>query len=133
MGAGSRRAVLACRVDQHHRPFHQVSHSPLETNPILRTTTSLLRRFNPALFALSALASIWLLAGWARKHAWAPAAPVLVAAFCVYVTLVHVVFQAEPRYSIPYRPMQVLMLATALAAAWGTVRHRVARQVPAPG
>jgi len=95
--------------------FHVLRQSPLETNPTLHFAKRVLELLNPAVFLLSALASLVLVFGGLRKPGrFAPAA-VLVAGFCVYVTAVHVVFQAEPRYSIPYRPMQMLMLATALA------------------
>lgn len=95
--------------------FHRVSHSPFAGNPLLRAIKRGLEFINPVIFVLSALASIVLLVGWLRKSPWATPAAVLVAGFCTYVTLLHLVFQAEPRYSIPYRPMQLLMLASALS------------------
>lgn len=95
--------------------FHRLSHSPLETNPVLHTIKRGLETLNPAIFALSALASLVLLFGWLGRAKWSAPAVVLVAGFCIYVTIVHDVFQAEPRYSIPYRSMQLLMLATALS------------------
>ena len=91
--------------------FHRVTHSPLDRHPVLRLIKQGLELFNPAAFALAALASILLLAQWIRSSPRANPVAALVAGFCVYVTVVHVVFQAEPRYSIPYRPMQMLMLA----------------------
>lgn len=94
--------------------FHRLSNSPLERNAGLSATKQLFKKLNPVIFALSALASALLLVGWIRNREWAPPAAVLVAAFCIYVTVLHMVFQAEPRYSIPYRAMQLLMLVTAL-------------------
>lgn len=94
--------------------FHRLSNSPLERNVGLHAAKQLLKRLNPAIFGLSAIATVLLLVGWLRNRDWAPPVAVQVAAFCVYVTVLHMVFQAEPRYSVPYRAMQLLMLVTAL-------------------
>jgi hypothetical protein len=51
----------------------------------------------------------------------------IVALFCVYVTLLHTVFQAEPRYSIPYRPFELLLTCMALAAILAWSRRRRSR------
>lgn len=91
------------------------SHSPLETNPVLHSVKDGLRLLNPSIFVLSFLATVLILAGWLSGARWADSSATLVAGFCFYVTLVHVAFQAEPRYSIPYRPMQMMMLMTTLA------------------
>ena len=52
--------------------------------------------------------------GWLGRRPWACPAAVSVAAFCIYITALHVVFQAEPRYAIAYRSLQLLMLVTAI-------------------
>ncbi len=105
--------------------FHRVSHSPLEGHPVLRAAKAAMKALNPAIFAISALASLVLLVAALRgKPGWIVAG--LVGGFCVYATLVHVLFQAEPRYAIPYRPMQLLVLATVLSWAVTRVRSRIA-------
>lgn len=105
--------------------FHRQSGSPLETHPLLNATKRLFKVLNPAIFALSALACVVLLLGWMRDKHRLPPAAVVVAGFCVYVTAVHVVFQAEPRYSIPYRPMQLLMLASGCWLLTEALRKRM--------
>jgi hypothetical protein len=47
----------------------------------------------------------------------------------LYLTAVHVVLQAEPRYSIAYRPEEVLLAVTALA--WLAARVVRLRRPPA--
>jgi hypothetical protein len=106
--------------------FLEVEHSPLDRNPMLRGLKSMLRWLNPMIFLLSAAAALSLPLLYWRRRDEHPAL-VLVALLCVYLTAVHVVFQAEPRYAIPYRPFQMLMLASALAfaGAWVSRRRRI--------
>lgn len=94
---------------------YEVRNSPLEKTPLLRWTTSTLRMLNPALAALAALAAFATGAfGW-RQQRWVPAAAT--GALAIYLTLIHVVFQAEPRYAIAYRGLEVVLAITALALA----------------
>lgn len=53
-------------------------------------------------------------------------AAVAVALFVLYVTAIHVVFQSEPRYGIPYRPEEILLAVTALF--WFFTRVRSVRE-----
>ena len=48
-----------------------------------------------------------------RRDAKLPA--VATGALAMYVTLVHVVLQAEPRYAIAYRGLEAILVMTALA------------------
>jgi 4-amino-4-deoxy-L-arabinose transferase-like glycosyltransferase len=82
-----------------------VDKSPLERNPTLRLITSLYRGLNPFLFVL-ALGGVFV-----------PRARVAALAF-LYVTAVHTVLQAEPRYAIPYRSIELVLAMC--AAAWLT-------------
>jgi hypothetical protein len=96
--------------------FQKVTHSPLETNAILHASTRLLRASNPVVFAFAlatGLALAWV--AWRGRRPPAPG-PTLVAFLFLYVTAVHVVLQAEPRYSIPYRPVELLLAVSGLAA-----------------
>ncbi|MFC7300818.1 TfpX/TfpZ family type IV pilin accessory protein [Cognatiluteimonas weifangensis] len=104
--------------------FHRVSHSPLDTHPILRASTGLLHRLNPLLFALSLMASLALVVGAWRRRPWAPPAATIAALLFLYVTAMHALLQAEPRYSIPYRPFELLLATGALAAIAGAARRR---------
>lgn len=95
-----------------------VDKSPLDRNPALRLAVTLQRVLNPVLFALAlAFAAIAL---WRKT----PGAFV-VALCCVYVTAVYVVFQAEPRYAIPFRSLEMLLCVGALSYLSGIVPRRV--------
>lgn len=104
--------------------FHQVTHSPLDTNPLLRASTALLGRLNPLLFALALAASLVLAVGAWWRRAWATPAAAMTALLFLYFTAMHALLQAEPRYSIPYRPFEMLLGASALAVMAGAVRKR---------
>jgi len=89
--------------------MHAVARSPLDVAP-MQPVTSALRALNPLLFALSMAFALY-----AAVRLRGPA-QMLALAF-LYFTAVHVVLQAEPRYSIPYRPIQIALAAGALAWA----------------
>ena len=105
--------------------YHAVTHSPLETHPLLHNMKATLRALNPAIFLLSVLAAAGIIGHGLRRRASLALAPLLVALFFVYVTLMHTALQAEPRYAIPYRPMQLLLAVTTLAVASGWLRGRI--------
>jgi hypothetical protein len=104
--------------------FHRVSHSPLDTNPMLRASTALLQRLNPLLFALALAASLVLVWGAWRRRAWAIPAAAMTGLLSLYFTAMHTLLQAEPRYSIPYRPFEILLGTSALATIAGALRKR---------
>jgi 4-amino-4-deoxy-L-arabinose transferase-like glycosyltransferase len=105
--------------------FLETRHSPFDRMLVYRAIHEICRALNPALFGLSLLSCF--LATRPRGHgdaaafAWQACALL----FC-YLTAVHVVLQAEPRYSIPYRPIEIL-LAAAAAAAIATRLRRPAK------
>lgn len=103
----------------------EVRNSPLETNPVLVAVKSMLKLLNPLVFLASAGMALVTLFRARRGDAEVP--QLLLAAFCVYVTVMHAVFQAEPRYAIPYRPFEILLAVAAcslLAARFAQVRSR---------
>jgi hypothetical protein len=83
--------------------------SPVERGRF-RYATRLLEVLNPILFFL---AIGFALIGWKQGG---PASMAVL--FFVYVTAVHTVFQAEPRYAVAYRPVEMLLIASALARMW---------------
>lgn len=109
--------------------FLPVGHSAFERIPLLRAVATFLRWCNPLVFLLAggvALASVVLAVAGRRRTGFA----VLALGLCaVYLTGVHAVLQAEPRYSIPYRPIEILLAATALA--WMHSRLAALGQAPA--
>jgi hypothetical protein len=90
-----------------------VRNSPLERNPVLRTLVATWRALNPVASVLC-LAGALLLGtlGW-RSRDGVPAAAL--ALLVLYLTAVHVVLQAEPRYAIAYRGLECALVVTVLA------------------
>jgi hypothetical protein len=88
--------------------FLQTERSPFETSPVLRAVQAVYMAANPFLTAL--LAGMTLLLLFRRDH---PSA-LLCALLVLYLTAIHVVFQAEPRYAIAYRPLEAIIVAAAV-------------------
>jgi 4-amino-4-deoxy-L-arabinose transferase-like glycosyltransferase len=102
--------------------------SPFERVPVLHGLKQLARACNPLLFALALLAALAAVYRGARARgrvADDEAMPLQLGLLFFYLTAVHVVLQAEPRYSIPYRPLEILLALTALA--WMAARWKSGR------
>jgi 4-amino-4-deoxy-L-arabinose transferase-like glycosyltransferase len=98
---------------------HDAYKSPMEIHPLLRATTAILHAMNPWLFVLSfgfALLTFW------RRSPWA-----LPALLFLYLTGVHLVLQADPRYATAYRSVELLLAVSAIGE--GARRWREARRV----
>jgi 4-amino-4-deoxy-L-arabinose transferase-like glycosyltransferase len=91
-----------------------VRNSPLERNPLLGAIGRGMRAATPVLTLGLFAAAFVLLAGGLRHRAWAPQAAIATAALALYLTGIHDVFQAEPRYANAYRGLEALLVATAL-------------------
>lgn len=83
--------------------------SPLDRMPML-AIVAVQVGLNGVVFALALLGIVLAF----RRGG--PAAMVAIAV--VYVTAVHVVLQAEPRYSIPYRGLEMLLAVSAMQWLW---------------
>lgn len=108
--------------------FLPVRSSPFDRQPAFKATAALIKWANPWIFILAAVAAVASLPAW-LPGSRQPFAPTLVAAFVIYVTGLHVLLQAEPRYSIPYRPEQILLAMTAVALLIKGVKS-VRRRLP---
>lgn len=100
-----------------------VEMSPLDRIPILRAMSAIARGINPFLFALAA--------GFAALALWRRTA-VLPALLFVYVTAIHTVLQAEPRYAIAYRSVEMLLAVGGLAwlTQWVASQSPIAKKPP---
>lgn len=94
--------------------FLAVRSTPFDRQPAFKATAAFLKLVNPILFGLAALAAAFYSIGWLPRIN-VPFAAVLVATFVLYVTFLHTILQAEPRYSIPYRPEQLLLAMGAIS------------------
>lgn len=103
--------------------YHRIQNSPFETNFLLRSVKQTLKVLNPAFFALAVLGVAFAWIGSARSRQGRTALA-LTALLWLYVTAVHVAFQAEPRYAIAYRAVEMMLLVTALSQLTGLLRRQ---------
>lgn len=99
-----------------------VRESPLESGA-LGMLVALQRWVNPLLVLLALAGGVLSLRTPGATVAW----------FVAYITVVHVVFQAEPRYAIAYRAELLLLAAAAMAWLEGAWRARAAAASRADG
>lgn len=114
--------------------FLPTQHSPYTRIPVLVTMKSAYELANPYFFGLATIAALGILFGALRLGHRTDFAPLALCMLVVYLTLVHDALQAEPRYSVPYRPEQVLLALTALAGicGWLIAHMRQPPQANAP-
>jgi hypothetical protein len=92
--------------------------SPLDRSALLHAIQSLQQFGNPALVALAVLGIFFL----GRSPYGVP-----LAIFFVYATAIHDILQAEPRYSIPYKSVEILLAVGAVAFGWQALSRNVQR------
>jgi hypothetical protein len=105
------------------------SRSLFERVPLLHGWKLFARAVNPLLFFLAltaAAVSAWRIARRRARTDVSEAALGGLGLLFFYVTAVHTVLQAEPRYGIAYRPIEFLLAATALS--WGLARLRARKR-----
>lgn len=102
--------------------FLPTTASPFESNPAMRAVRQALEAANPTMLALAVMAILALAGSMARGRP-PPFPAVVTALFLVYVTLLHTLLQAEPRYAIAYRPAQLLMVGMALGLLASLMRR----------
>jgi hypothetical protein len=94
----------------------KMTDTPLDRGVLLGTTV-IQYTLNSLAFAL-ALGGLLL--------AWRGPTPLrMVAVAVLYLTAVHVVLQAEPRYAIPYRSLEIMLALGAMSYLYGRVKVRV--------
>ena len=110
--------------------FLETRNSPFERQGVFRVIEGGLHLANPALFLLAMPFSVFVFL-LARRYATAARGPLLLAAASlVYVAAIHTVLQADPRYAVAYRPLQVAMAVSCLL--WLLAQWR-ARRPPSIG
>jgi len=103
--------------------------------PVLSAIKQAYEWSNPLVFVLAAAAAFGVAFANIFRARTALFAQLSVAILLFYVTAVHVLLQAEPRYSIPYRPEEVLFALTALAWLLGkftAIRRQGSTQAEPP-
>jgi 4-amino-4-deoxy-L-arabinose transferase-like glycosyltransferase len=104
----------------------ETQNSPYDRNPIFRASASIFKTLNPFLFflALAGCAEIAFRFFCRKKEALALLPAIAVAVLFGYVTLTYTVLQAEPRYSIPFKPFEILLSVAAFSCLWRIVESR---------
>ncbi|NII71611.1 4-amino-4-deoxy-L-arabinose transferase-like glycosyltransferase [Dyella sp. SG562] len=97
-------------------------YSPFYDKLPLRVIVALCHALNPVLMLFMLIG--WI-AAWLRRRQAEPMA-IVMAATAMFVTAVYSVLQAEPRYSIPFRGIELLLAAY---GAWQLVGFAIARRV----
>ena len=111
------------RLGWHGIHFLPTTSSPFERNPALRALRTTLQLVNPAIFAFATLAILALIGNCVRGRP--PSFPATATAlFVVYVTALHALLQAEPRYAIAYRPEQLLLASMGIGVLYDRLHQR---------
>jgi hypothetical protein len=98
------------RIGQGDIYVYPTRHSPFKDNAAFRTVIAFCHAFNPLLFVLMIAGGCFAL--WPRRQV--PLSLVACTLLLVFVTTVFSVLQAEPRYAIPYRPLEILLAVFAV-------------------
>jgi len=104
--------------------FLQTRQSPYERIALLAASKQALQWINPALTVVTFAVAFWWGFAALRRASRRPLAAGLLAVFVLYVTVVHVVLQAEPRYAVPYRPEQLALVCAAIGALAAAAQQR---------
>lgn len=99
--------------------MHATYHSPFDDNPAWRATEAVCQTINMPLAALALIACMLALRKNSSSEKAAAAALLL-----LFVTLVHSLLQAEPRYSIPYRCGEIMLAVCAAYQIGAYARNR---------
>lgn len=100
--------------------------SPYLSQPAFRATSALSRALNPWLVGCAAVFCMLELSSARRRGC--DAGRLACATLLAYVTLAYWLLQAEPRYAIAYRPLQLLAAVSALEWAVSWLSQRLRRQ-----
>ena len=93
------------RVGQGDIYVFPTRHSPFETRVAYRLVAAICRALNPWLFILAIAGCLLALMPKQQSHAEIGAAGLM----CLFVTGVYSVLQADPRYSVPYRGLEIML------------------------
>ncbi|WP_250624062.1 ArnT family glycosyltransferase [Pinirhizobacter soli] len=99
------------RISQRDIYTYYTQHSPFVDVAPMRAAWAISRAMNPFLALLALAACIWILISMSKKANDDQVAPALLA---LYVTFVYSLLQSEPRYSVAFRGVEILLAFLAL-------------------
>jgi 4-amino-4-deoxy-L-arabinose transferase-like glycosyltransferase len=116
------------RVGQGDIYVFPTRHSPFETNVAYRIVAALCRALNPWIFVLAIIGCLLALLPRQRNRPSVAAAALLL----IFVTAVYTLLQAEPRYSVPFRGLEIMLAVFAVYRGSRFIQtKRAARLKPA--
>ena len=101
--------------------------SAYQSNTFYRATAAIAYGLNTWVFVLAAFFCVTIL--W--KFRTVDRSVLVITIILLYVTGIYWVFQSEPRYSIPFRSLQIFAAVLALKFVSGWVRTRLPVKEPA--
>jgi 4-amino-4-deoxy-L-arabinose transferase-like glycosyltransferase len=104
--------------------FLETSRSPFDHQVPFRMIRAIYRYATPVLFAGALFASLIAFRRRWRDSDRGGAAMLFASLFFIYITGVHTVFQADPRYAVAYRPVEAALAVTACVAIAEWLRRR---------
>jgi len=116
------------RIGQGDLQVVALTYSPFVAEPAYRALAAIAHAMNPLLFALALCSLPLALRLRAARQDAGCAAFMACAGIVVSITAVHVLLQAEPRYSIALRGFEIALAATALERGWRWLAARRAAQ-----
>lgn len=107
--------------------FLETPVSPYERQPVPRLTLLLAHHINGSLLLLAIAGAV--LTFWRARRVQEHSLPgAITALFFTYVTLIHTILQAEPRYGIAYRPEEFLLACSLPAILLGQRKRTTNRE-----
>jgi hypothetical protein len=110
--------------------YLQTTKSPFDRQVVFRAIHEGFRYANPLFFGLAVLAMVGAFVRYRRDDSSEAFSLLLAAGFFFYVTAIHTLLQAEPRYAVAYRPMEIALAVSASLAIWRFLSVRIRRQKP---
>ena len=105
------------RIGQGDIYVYPTGNSPFKTEPVFRAVTAVCRALNRWLFVLASAGALLALLPKAQTSPERAAAALLL----LFITLVYSALQAEPRYSVPFRGLEIVLAAYAASRASAAV------------
>jgi hypothetical protein len=110
--------------------YLQTTKSPFDRQVAFRAIHEGFRYATPLFFGLAVLAMVGAFVRYRRDDSSEAFSLLLAAGFFFYVTAIHTLLQAEPRYAVAYRPMEIALAVSASLAIWRFLSARIRRQKP---
>ncbi len=110
--------------------FLQTERSPFERQPVFRAIHGIFYYANPWIFAGAFLAALLALVRPLRDRNPGGHGLTLASLFFLYITFVHTVFQADPRYAVAYRAIEAALAVTAIAMLARALRPGMRDAIP---